>query len=280
MRSPKMTMLALLLGCEPQPFDETATLEGAEQNACAETRPEAKRIRPRVTWHWQLEDRVDHSVRAEVYDVDLFDVSASEIRRLHREGRTVICYFSAGSREDWRLDASEFRRSDYMWRGDGWDGERWLNTRSPNVRRIMRERLDLAVSKKCDGVEPDNVDGYTNGTGFDLEREDQLDYNLFLSAEARVRGLSVGLKNAPGLVWDLEPYFDWALAEECVEYDECHKYRRFLDEGKAVLHAEYGDTRSEARQKRSTVCRDQSRRGFSTLIKTYAVDAWFERCED
>ena len=28
----------------------------------------------------------------------------------------------------------------------GWAGERWLDTRSANVRRIMQARMDLAVS--------------------------------------------------------------------------------------------------------------------------------------
>ena len=49
---------------------------------------------------------------------------------------------------------------------DNWAGERWLDTRSTNVRDIMMARLDLAKSKKCDGVEPDNVDGYANKNGF------------------------------------------------------------------------------------------------------------------
>jgi hypothetical protein len=39
----------------------------------------------------------------------------------------------------------------------------------------------------------DNVDGFTNATGFPLTPVDQLTYNRFLAMEAHVRGLSIGL---------------------------------------------------------------------------------------
>jgi hypothetical protein len=38
-------------------------------------------------------------------------------------------------------------------------------------------RLDLAKNKKCDGVEPDNIDGFQNKTGFSLSYSDQLNFN-------------------------------------------------------------------------------------------------------
>ena len=49
-----------------------------------------------------------------------------------------------------------------------WPDERWLDTRSGNVREIMRGRLQLARDKGCDGVEPDNVDGFDNNNGLGL----------------------------------------------------------------------------------------------------------------
>ncbi|MMZ65925.1 hypothetical protein D1872_283710 [compost metagenome] len=69
----------------------------------------------------------------------------------------------------------------------------------------MRARLDLAVQKGCDGVEPDNMDGYDNNTGFTLSADDQLAYNKFIANEARKRGLSVGLKNDLDQIIELEP---------------------------------------------------------------------------
>ncbi len=51
---------------------------------------------------------------------------------------------------------------------EGWAGERWLDISNPALKPIMLARLDLAHIKGCDGVEPDNVDGYTNNSGFNL----------------------------------------------------------------------------------------------------------------
>jgi len=44
----------------------------------------------------------------------------------------------------------------------GWKGERWLNISSANVRSIMTARIQLAAQKGCDGIDPDNVDGYVS----------------------------------------------------------------------------------------------------------------------
>ena len=67
----------------------------------------------------------------------------------------------------------------------------------------MRARFDLCKAKGFDGIEPDNIDGYTNNTGFPLTYQDQLNYNTWLANEAHARGLSIGLKNDDGQVDDL-----------------------------------------------------------------------------
>lgn len=58
---------------------------------------------------------------------------------------------------------------------------RLLDVRSANVHEVMISRLDLARQKGCDGVEPDNMDGYTNNSGFSLSANDQLAYIIGLS---------------------------------------------------------------------------------------------------
>ncbi len=77
-----------------------------------------------------------------------------------------------------------------------------------NLGPIMEARLDLAQAKKCDGVEPDNVDGYTNTTGFPLTANDQLTYNNWLVTQAHNRNLSIGLKNDVDQINDLVGAFD------------------------------------------------------------------------
>ncbi|AWV90078.1 endo alpha-1,4 polygalactosaminidase [Bradymonas sediminis] len=233
---------------------------------------------PNTTWHWQLQGEVDTTLDVAVYDIDLFDTPAATVAALQARGVRVICYFSAGSYEDWREDAERFEASDYGDPMGNWPGEWWVDIRSDNLREIMQARLDLAASKGCDAVEPDNVDAYQNATGLDLSQADQLDYNRFLARQAHQRGLSIGLKNALDLVATLEPDFDWALNESCLSYDECAMLRPFIDAGKAVFHAEYIDAVSEASAKQAEVCGDASIGGFSTLIFTWELDGWAVGC--
>ncbi len=213
-----------------------------------------------------------------MYDIDLFDNTAGTVQALQSAGRVVVCYFSAGSREDWRSDADQFQAADYKNPLDNWPGETWLDVRSANVRSIMKARLDLAVTKGCDGVEPDNVDGYSNSTGFPLTESDQLDYNRFLASEAHARGLSVGLKNALDLVPQLVGDFDWALNEECLSYDECSSLAPFIAANKAVFHVEYVDNQGQGSAKLNSVCGDSTTSGFSSLVKLWDLDAWRLAC--
>ena len=99
---------------------------------------------------------------------------------------------------------------------DDWEGERWLDIRRLDVLGpIMEARMELCEDKGFDGIEPDNVDGYLNDTGFDLTYEDQLRYNIWLANAAHEHGLSIGLKNDMDQAADLLAYFDWALNEQC-----------------------------------------------------------------
>ena len=233
---------------------------------------------PGTTWQWQLVDAIDTSVDVEVYDIDLFDVPQDVIDGLHADGRIVICYFSAGSYEEWREDAGAFPVPAIGNPLDGWPGEAWLDHRDPAIRSIMQARLDLAVAKQCDAVEPDNVDGYINDTGFDLSGDDQLDYNRFLAAEAHARGLSIGLKNDVDQVQDLVDDFDWALNEECVNYQECETTSPFIDQGKAVFHVEYVDAIADGAALAEQVCPQTTALGFSTLIKEWDLTVWRLPC--
>lgn len=221
---------------------------------------------PLVTWQWQLSGDVNTAYDVGIYDIDLFDSSIDLIQQLQAEGRRVICYFSGGSYEEWRSDASEFLEADLGNPLDGWPDERWLDIRSNNVRSIMQIRLDLAVEKGCDGVEPDNMDGYTNNPGFSFSATDQLDYNRFIANEAHARNLSIALKNDLDQVTDLIAYFDFAVNEQCFEYNECDALTPFITANKAVLNAEYRQKYVDNADSRNALCTDSINREFSTLI--------------
>lgn len=110
-----------------------------------------------------------------IFDVDLFDTTAETIKALHFFGKKVICYFSAGSFEDWRPDANRFQAADKGKELDDWPGEMWINISSNSVRSVIKGRVELASSKGCDGVDPDNVDGYVCehlGTFFQLQADE------------------------------------------------------------------------------------------------------------
>ena len=186
--------------------------------------PEPKAIwqpAPGTTWQWQIAGTLNTTYDVAMYDVDLFDTSPDVIADLHGRGIIVICYFSAGTFEDWRPDVADFPETVLGDPLEDWEGERYLDVRQLDILQpIMTARLDLAVEQGCDGVEPDNVDAYTNPSGFPLTYADQ-PYNLWLAEAAHERGLSVGLKNDLDQIPDLVAQFDWALDEQCFQYEEC-----------------------------------------------------------
>jgi len=229
-----------------------------------------------TTWQWQLTGTLDTSVGATVYDVDLVGTSTATITALKAAGHKVVCYFSAGSAENWRPDYAQFAATDMGNALDGWPGERWLDTRSANVRAVMAARLALAQSKACDGVEPDNVDGYANSTGFPLSGNDQLDYNRYLATSAHALGLAVGLKNDVGQLAALQPAFDFAVNEQCHEYAECDGYSVFTAQDKPVFNAEYQSSYvNNTNGARDALCVAAKAADLRTLVLPLALDGSF-----
>ncbi|WP_144409905.1 endo alpha-1,4 polygalactosaminidase [Cupriavidus basilensis] len=226
------------------------------------------------TWQLQLTGTVNTSYPAQVFDIDLVDTPQATINALKAQGKRVLCYFSAGSSENWRPDFKQFAAADMGNALSGWAGERWLDTRSANVRQIMQARMDLAKSKGCDGVDPDNVDGYTNKPGFPLTATTQLDYNRFLAAEAHARGLAVGLKNDVDQVSQLATDFDFAVNEQCFQYNECASYKPFTTQGKAVFNVEYASKYKTA-STRAALCASAQAAHLRTLVLPLNLDDAF-----
>ena len=212
-------------------------------------------LKPGTTWQLRAwcgpdENCHDQSVTNKLMvDVDLFDVTSSAIATL-AQTHIVICYFSAGSYESWRPDASTFPASVKGLQMDGWD-EIWLDIRNlAGLQPIMSKRIALAKSKGCNGVELDNVDCWSNNcvSGVAVENkvmgDAQLAYNKWLAAEAHKNDLSIGLKNDLGQVASLVNDFDWAINEQCFAYNECSLLQPFITKGKAVFNVEYDGTPS------------------------------------
>lgn len=229
--------------------------------------------RPNFSWQWQLSGTIDTSVDARMFDIDLFETPQATIDALHSAGRAVICYFCAGSYEPGRPDSSLFPAEALGNTLEGWPDERWVDVRNAAIRSIMLGRLDTAVSKGCDGVEPDNVDGFANSNGLGLTAADQLDFNTWLAKEAHARSLSVGLKNDLGQITSLVGIFDWSLNEECSSYDECDELLPFTARNKTVFGAVYQEDGSF-----SELCADPNERNFDFLYKNLDLDASGQPC--
>ena len=234
--------------------------------------------RPSVTttFQWQLNGELDLSYNVDLYDIDLFDTNSSIIEQLHDENKSVICYFSAGSYENWRNDANSFPENILGNNLDDWEGERWLDISNLNaLRPIIEARLDLAQAKGCDGVEPDNIDGYINNTGFELTAEDQINYNKYIAQEAHKRGLSVGLKNDLNQIEELESYFDFAINEQCNFYNECDKLIPFIEANKPVFNIEYDSKYITQNDVNQTLCNYTNNLHFQTLVLPHLLDDSF-----
>ncbi len=247
--------------------------------------PTMRPLPARATWHVDIEPPIDTAVDAQVFDVDLFGTDPSVIAALRARGRRVVCYFSAGSWEEWRPDAASFPRAALGRPMDEWPGERWLDVRHEGVRAVMRARLGLARAKGCEGVDPDNVDGWDNDTGFALTADDELAFLRALASEAHARGLLVGLKNDLPQVPALAGTFDFAVNEECArpDYDECAALAPFVRLGKPVFHVEYvkPDAWSSVSAITRAVCPRSASLGlFTVAAPADRMDGRYTRCVD
>lgn len=221
-------------------------------------------------WQIQLQGTPNTGYSVDLFVLDLFDTPQNVIEDIQASGRHVICYFSAGSYEDWREDQSRFLPTDKGRDLDGWPGERWIDVRSQNVRDIMSDRIALAAAKGCDGVDPDNVDGYTNNTGFPLTYKNQLDYNRFLADQAHSNGLAISLKNNLEQVKDLVALSDFAINESCHQWNECDLLKPFIEAGKPVFHIDYLYANDPVA--RSRFCQAMQQQSFRTLTLPMALD--------
>jgi hypothetical protein len=230
-----------------------------------------------------------------IFDVDLFYTNKSVIDALHAQGKKVVCYFSAGSSEDWRPDYTSFTTADKGPCLNGWAGERYVDVRSANVFNVMKKRIALAAEKGCDGIDPDNMDG----TVFGFTTTDTVNYIKKLAKEAHSHGIGMGLKNVQDLLSKVKDDVQFAVNEECGLFDgDCDPYTSFLKSGKPVFHVEYAnyeivngkpvissnDTALaglSSDELRTKLCLKGVKSGssFSTTIKSLNLDGWVLYCD-
>ncbi|KAH8656659.1 glycoside hydrolase superfamily [Tricladium varicosporioides] len=255
------------------------------------------------------------SPSVEIFEIDLFRNEASTIDLLHKLGKKVICYFSAGTVEEMRPDYNLFDQRDFGMRLADWHGETYVNISSPRVWKLMKERIKLASDKGCDAIEPDNTDIYSNdGGGLDITAQDAIIYVEKLAQESRSYNMSMGLKNSQEILWDVSHLIEFAVNEECSYSIQkwCIPYTNFTNPTtpgmipRPVYHVEYVNKtdiptnewpgvqisndaypHTTAQELISTLCLSQPRKEggslaetlkLNTIIKSLDLDGWMMDC--
>lgn len=123
-----------------------------------------------------------------------------------------------------------------------WPDEVLFDTSTPEQRgqvaELVGQTFDVCADKGFDAVDLDNLDSFTRSRGM-LDLDDNAALANLLVQAAHERGLAVGQKNAAEHTATFAELFDFALVEECAQYDECDTY---LDAyGDHVHGVEYTD---------------------------------------
>ncbi|MGA2759385.1 MAG: endo alpha-1,4 polygalactosaminidase [Candidatus Cybelea sp.] len=224
----------------------------------------------------QYDGKLDLSVNAQIYDLDMFDTKASVVSELHGMNRKVMCYISVGTWENWRPDAKEFPKSVLGHKDGHWKGERWLDIRQTSVLEpIMAARLALCKKKGFDGVDPDNLDGYENKTGFKISYAQQLTYDTWVAREAHKLGLTADEKGDNDQVSDLSKVFDYAVTEQCWVQHWCNEFSVYTARNALVVDVEYGVPPATFTSK---TCADTAKYAENAILKHLSLNAWIVTC--
>ncbi len=227
------------------------------------------------SWDWQLSEPLDLTRSVTYLDTDPDSVSAAQIAGLKAQGVTTICYVSVGTLENYRNDLDTFPARVVGKTYGDWPDERFLDIRALDVLiPIMKARFQRCKDLGFDAIEPDNMDVYTNDSGFDLGIEDTLTYILILAQTAHDMGLQIGQKNVPELTEYLSGSLDFIITEDCFVDGWCGEALPYPIQGKPFLAAEYTDTGVNW----AKACNYAKNNGISMILKDRDLGAGLKTC--
>ena len=239
------------------------------------------------------------NVAPKMFDIDIYqDPGCSggvanipvtnAVSAIHANGAHAVGYIDAGSIEHFRTDYPQYVSFDNSCGGCligntyfGYRNENWLNISgdgsvtgiNPNtgvretpaqfIRDELSNRMAAARTAGFDSIEFDNVELYDNKTGFATTAAQNLAFNESIANLAHSLGFTVALKNDLAQAPDLQPYFDFAINEQCFQYSECGNLQQWSTTGgKAVFNVEY-------KTKLSTFCplANSSSYNFNSSLK-------------
>ncbi|MFJ2774575.1 endo alpha-1,4 polygalactosaminidase [Streptomyces sp. NPDC087300] len=157
-----------------------------------------------------------------------------------------VCYVNAfqaqpGAEQDWDDDLLLRDDAGKVVMDKDWD-ETILDISTKAKRERVAEKvgtwIDSCAHKGFKAVEPDNYDSYTRAPDGLLTPADAKAFLALLAEHAHDKGLAIGQKNTASLARDRKRVgLDFAVVEECGQYDECGAYTKAF--GDRLLVIEY-----------------------------------------
>ncbi|MFI1376705.1 endo alpha-1,4 polygalactosaminidase [Streptomyces longwoodensis] len=173
------------------------------------------------------------------------DRSAQPVKGLYN-----VCYVNAFQAQPDALDWWQKNHPDLILRDsnkrpvidEDWD-EALLDTSTADKRSRLADVVGAWVNgcakSGFQAVEPDNLDSYERSGGR-LTKANNAAFAKLLATRAHSAGLAVGQKNTVDMLSESKKIgFDFAVAEECGEYNECGDYAKAYADRVFVI--EYGN---------------------------------------
>ncbi|MET7279415.1 endo alpha-1,4 polygalactosaminidase [Kribbella sp. NPDC005582] len=143
-----------------------------------------------------------------------------------------ICYVNAfqvqpGEQGSWASDLLLRDAQGNLVIDEDW-GEPLLDLRTADKRTRVAAKvngwIDQCASKGYKAIEPDNYDSYERSKGL-LTKSQAKAFLTLLASHAHSKNLAIAQKNTVELAGDRQTVgLDFAVAEECGQYDECGDY--------------------------------------------------------
>ncbi len=226
-------------------------------------------------WDWQLSEPFDFARNVAIMDTDPDSVTAAQIAALNARGVMTICYVSVGTLENYRTDVGAFPALVVGKVYDDWPDERFLNIERRDILLpLMQARFQHCKDMGFTAIEPDNMDVYTNDSGFDLGISATTRYVFALADIAHGMGLKIGQKNVPELTAYLAQKFDFVITEDCFSDGWCPQVAAYAAQGKPILAAEYTDTDVNW----PAACAYGAANGYSMILKDRDLNAELQTC--
>ncbi|MET7683309.1 endo alpha-1,4 polygalactosaminidase [Streptomyces sp. NPDC005423] len=167
------------------------------------------------------------------------------------KGLYNVCYVNAFQAQPDALSWWEKKYPDLILRDknnrpvidEDWD-EALLDTSTADKRtrlaKVVGEWVDGCAKSGFQAVEPDNLDSYDRSGGR-LTKAHNAAFAKLLADRAHAAGLAIGQKNTADLLSDRTKIgFDFAVAEECGQYNECGDFAKAYSNRVFVI--EYEDS--------------------------------------